>query len=47
MRILFITNQMPPLVDGVGDYTCNLARGFARHGHEAAVVCREDMRWAP
>lgn len=44
MRILFITNQMPPLVDGVGDYTCNLAREFARHGHEAAVVCREDAR---
>ena len=44
MRILFVTNQMPPLVDGVGDYTCNLAREFARHGHEVAVVCRTDAR---
>ena len=44
MRILFITNQMPPLVDGVGDYTYNLAREFARHGHEVAVVCRADAR---
>ena len=44
MNILFITNNMPPLVDGVGDYTFNLAREFARHGHDVAVVCREDSR---
>ena len=44
MRILFITNQMPPLVDGVGDYTCNLAREFARHGHKVYVACRADAR---
>ncbi len=44
MRLLFITNNMPPLVDGVGDYTFNLAREFARHGHDVAVVCREDSR---
>lgn len=40
MKILFITNNMPPHVDGVGDYTMNLAREFARHGHEVTVVCK-------
>lgn len=40
MKILFITNKFPPLVDGVGDYTYNLAHEFAKHGHEATVICR-------
>lgn len=40
MRILFITNNLPPLVDGVGDYTFNLAREFAKHGHETHIICR-------
>lgn len=31
---------MPPVVDGVGDYTFNIAREFARHGHRVCVVCR-------
>ncbi|MBQ0060661.1 MAG: glycosyltransferase family 4 protein [Bacteroidales bacterium] len=46
MRILFITNNLPPLVDGVGDYTYNLAHEFAKHGHEVHVVCinREEIR---
>ena len=46
MRILFITNNLPPFVDGVGDYTYNLAREFAKHGHEVHVVCRnkEEIR---
>lgn len=41
MNVLFITNNLPPLVDGVGDYTYNLAREFAKHGHEVHVVCRD------
>lgn len=46
MRILFITNNLPPIVDGVGDYTYNLAREFAKQGHEVHVVCRnkEEIR---
>lgn len=28
------------MVDGVGDYTFNMAREFARHGHDAHVICR-------
>lgn len=28
-------------MDGVGDYTINLAREFARHGHNVTVVCRD------
>ena len=44
MRILFITNQFPPLVDGVGDYTYNIAKQFAVHGHEVYVVCKQNPR---
>ena len=44
MRILFITNNFPPLVDGVGDYTYNLALEFVRHKHEVVVVCKRDER---
>ena len=39
MKILFISNHMPPIVDGVGDYTYNLAHEFVQHGHEVIVVC--------
>ena len=41
MKVLFITNKFPPLVDGVGDYTYNLAHEFAKHGHEVTVVCKD------
>lgn len=41
MKILFICNNMPPMVDGVGDYTYNIASEFARHGHETHVICRK------
>ena len=44
MNILFITNTLPPVVDGVGDYTLNIAREFARHGHKVTVVCKRDDR---
>lgn len=30
---------MPPIVDGVGDYTYNLAHEFAQHEHKVIVVC--------
>lgn len=41
MNILFITNNLPPIVDGVGDYTYNLACEFARHGHNVHIICRK------
>ncbi len=44
MNILFITNTLPPVVDGVGDYTINIAREFARHGHNVSIVCKRDKR---
>lgn len=40
MKILFITNNLPPIVDGVGDYTYNIARQFAEHDHEVYIVCK-------
>ena len=44
MNILFITNTLPPVVDGVGDYTLNLAKEFAKHGHNVSIVCKCDDR---
>lgn len=44
MNILFITNTLPPVVDGVGDYTLNLAREFAKHGHQVSILCKRDDR---
>lgn len=42
MKILFITNNLPPLVDGVGDYTYNIAKQFMRHNHEVYIICRNN-----
>lgn len=42
MNILFITNTLPPVVDGVGDYTLNLAKEFVAHGHNVSIVCKHD-----
>lgn len=44
MKILFITNQLPPLVDGVGDYTYNIAKQFAKHNHEVYIVCKKNPK---
>lgn len=42
MKILFITNNFPPTVDGVGDYTYNIAKQFVEHHHEVYIICRKD-----
>lgn len=42
MKILFITNNFPPLVDGVGDYTYNIAKQFVKHNHEVYIICRNN-----
>lgn len=47
MHILFITNNFPPIVDGVGDYTFHLAREFVKNGHEIVVVCKENAQIPP
>lgn len=44
MKILFITNNLPPIVDGVGDYTYNVAKQFAEHNHEVYIVCKNIPR---
>lgn len=44
MNILFITNTIPPVVDGVGDYTLNLAKEFVKHRHNVSIVCKRDDR---
>lgn len=43
MKILFITNNFPPIVDGVGDYTYNIAKQFAENNHEVYVICRDSI----
>lgn len=42
MKILFITNNFPPIVDGVGDYTYNIAKQFIEHNHEVYIICRNN-----
>ncbi|MBM6961652.1 glycosyltransferase [Bacteroides caecigallinarum] len=41
MNILFITNNFPPIVDGVGDYTYNIAKQFVEHKHNVYIVCKK------
>lgn len=40
MNVLFITNNCPPLVDGVGDYTYHLAKEFVKNKHSVSIICR-------
>lgn len=44
MKILFITNNFPPIVDGVGDYTYNIAKQFVKHNHEVYVICKSNSQ---
>lgn len=44
MKILFITNNFPPIVDGVGDYTYNIAKQFSEHGHEVFIICKKNLK---
>lgn len=38
-NVLFISPGFPPSVNGVGDYTYQLAKEFVRGGHRVHVVC--------
>lgn len=44
MKILFITNVLPPIVDGVGDYTYNIAKQFVAHDHNVYIVCKKNSK---
>ncbi|MEM9884884.1 MAG: glycosyltransferase family 4 protein [Bacteroidota bacterium] len=39
MKVIFISNNLPPAVDGVGDYTYFIAEQFVEHGHEVHIIC--------
>lgn len=38
-KILFITNNFPPISDGVGDYTYKLACALVSEGFEVSILC--------
>ncbi|MEN7549787.1 glycosyltransferase family 4 protein [Rapidithrix thailandica] len=40
MKIAFISNHLPPTVDGVGDYVYHLGQEFVQNGHEVSVLCK-------
>jgi len=40
-KILFITNNFPPIIDGVGDYTYRLAKNLVSQGFEVSIICSE------
>ncbi len=39
MKLLFITNNFPPIIDGVGDYTFHLANELVKHNNEVHILC--------
>ncbi|SFD29960.1 Glycosyltransferase involved in cell wall bisynthesis [Algibacter lectus] len=41
MNILFISNNFPPILDGVGDYTYKLTQNLVSQGFEVSVLCSE------
>ncbi|WP_080236617.1 glycosyltransferase family 4 protein [Spirosoma rigui] len=42
MKVAVLTNNFPPCLDGVGDYSYHLASEFQRNGHKVSVLCRQD-----
>jgi hypothetical protein len=49
MKLLFIADNFPPVVDGVGDYTYHLGQQLTRNGHRVYVICsrkREIVQFA-
>lgn len=44
MKVLFITNNFPPIVDGVGDYTYNIAKQFVEHNHKVYIICHSNPK---
>jgi len=42
MNICFVVNGFPPQIDGVGDYTYNLANMFHSEGHIVSVICSKN-----
>lgn len=44
MKLLLVTNYFPPVVDGVGDYTRQVAAEFSNRGHEVHIICKKDPR---
>ena len=43
MKVGMIVNNWPPVVDGVGDYTCRLSVQLAQRGIEVAVLCSANV----
>lgn len=43
MHIVFITQNYPPSVCGIGDHTYNLATTLAKRGYDIAVICHENV----
>lgn len=39
MRIAIITNNYPPVLDGVGDHSFYLVKEFRKRGYEVVVIC--------
>lgn len=44
MKISFLVRWLPPKIDGVGDYTWNLARALREYGIDACVFTSEEQQ---
>jgi glycosyltransferase involved in cell wall biosynthesis len=46
-KIVFIVNKQPPLIDGVGDYTCLLAKHLVAYGYQIVIICSKLNAYQP
>ncbi len=41
MKFLLVCNQVPPIIDGVGDYVVNLSATLTLLGHDVQIICSD------
>ena len=46
MKIVMIVNNLPPKVDGVGDYTWHLAKELELNDYEVHIICSKNEVFA-
>lgn len=47
MKVVLVSNNIPPVIDGVGDFTYNISIEFEKSGIEVFIICRKDIPCKP
>lgn len=42
VNIAFLVHKIPPQIDGIGDYTCNLANALSKYSHNINIITHYD-----